>query len=654
MDANSSPRLVSFAQSIWLLTLLCALPASATFLDEVVSNQVLTAQGSPYYATTNVLFHNPTIEPGVIILVTGGYELTLDGVVQITGSADAPILIKSATHGVPWHGLVITNAAAESQMAFCQIEGSDRSGIRIFSSPLIIRSCVVANNSSAQGGGINTDSSLRLEGCTITNNVITGTFCFGGGVRSTAGLLRLLGGSIAYNRIETTGWPCQSYGAGVYCSGRVEVSEGCQVTDNLAYAHGNDGAAHGGGIWADQAVAVTNSLIARNEARSYGDNHGPNPFGGGIFCNGIVTFYQSELSDNNAANVNSGAARGGGVFCQSINALKSVFKGNATTANYDYNSVGGAVFATTLVNLFNCLVIQNRTVGATWAQAGSAVFGGDPGSTIENCTIAGNTQSRSTWLGALMQFNGTIRNSILHGNSGVFFNGSPTVTYSLVEGGHAGTGNIDTDPLFVDNINYHLSTNSPAIDQGNPDSPFNDALVPPSLGSVRNDMGAYGGPGTGLVLGFVPPLLINSQPASQIVSVESTVAFSVGAAGGSGPIQYQWRFNGVRIGDETNRTLTLTNVTLTQAGIYSVSVSNLGVTLNSTNAALSVTQLKMYAGLTISGIVGANYRIDYTTNFQFNGWTVLTNLVLPSSPHLFIDAGSADSSGRVYRFVQLP
>jgi hypothetical protein len=50
-------------------------------------------------------------------------------------------------------------------------------------------------------------------------------------------------------------------------------------------------------------------------------------------------------------------------------------------------------------------------------------------------------------------------------------------------------GNIDADPLFLGNSDFHLQPGSPCIDAGNPDPQYND-----NDGS-RNDMGAYGGPG---------------------------------------------------------------------------------------------------------------------------------------------------------------
>ncbi len=59
-------------------------------------------------------------------------------------------------------------------------------------------------------------------------------------------------------------------------------------------------------------------------------------------------------------------------------------------------------------------------------------------------------------------------------------------------------GNKIADPLFVDTAkkNFHLKPGSPCIDAGDKAAKFKDVNFPPSMGSARNDMGAYGGPGT--------------------------------------------------------------------------------------------------------------------------------------------------------------
>lgn len=122
---------------------------------------------------------------------------------------------------------------------------------------------------------------------------------------------------------------------------------------------------------------------------------------------------------------------------------------------------------------------------------------------ILNNTIVGNTgcgiYAASTSIPILV-------NSIVWNNEAVHdeFNNSveisddanALISYSNIEGGMSGTGNLDTDPVFVDGANddYHLSNGSPMIDGGNQEPEHRDYSFPPSLGSEINDIGAYGGP----------------------------------------------------------------------------------------------------------------------------------------------------------------
>jgi uncharacterized protein (DUF486 family) len=69
-----------------------------------------------------------------------------------------------------------------------------------------------------------------------------------------------------------------------------------------------------------------------------------------------------------------------------------------------------------------------------------------------------------------------VTNAIFWGNNNAI-GGTATVTYSIVQGGYTGEGNLDVDPLFVDarSFNeapttagdYHLQHTSPAIEVGN-------------------------------------------------------------------------------------------------------------------------------------------------------------------------------------------
>jgi hypothetical protein len=114
--------------------------------------------------------------------------------------------------------------------------------------------------------------------------------------------------------------------------------------------------------------------------------------------------------------------------------------------------------------------------------------------------------------------NPIIINSILCDNEASFVgseifvedNSNLLITYSNIQGGWEGEGNIDVDPLFrdPDNGDLHLMStacgdphDSPCIDAGHPD--ILDSLLDCSwgLGELRSDMGAYGG-GDSVIVGI--------------------------------------------------------------------------------------------------------------------------------------------------------
>ncbi|MDZ7717255.1 MAG: choice-of-anchor Q domain-containing protein [Balneolaceae bacterium] len=116
--------------------------------------------------------------------------------------------------------------------------------------------------------------------------------------------------------------------------------------------------------------------------------------------------------------------------------------------------------------------------------------------------------------------NPVITNSIIYGNGDEIFNriATPIITYSLVDGGYPGTGNIDANPQFVNSGDVagpdgvfattddglQLQPNSPAIDTGN-NSAVPDGLTTDLTGTARIqyenvDMGAYEKPDPALTI----------------------------------------------------------------------------------------------------------------------------------------------------------
>jgi len=84
----------------------------------------------------------------------------------------------------------------------------------------------------------------------------------------------------------------------------------------------------------------------------------------------------------------------------------------------------------------------------------------------------------------------------------------------------------------------------------------------------------------------VPPT-ITTQPQNQNVNQTSNAVFSVVATGTPAPT-YQWRFNGTNVAGATDTSYLLANAQPTDAGSYSVVVSNVAGTATSTDAMLTV------------------------------------------------------------------
>src|SRR5262249_59911234 len=83
-------------------------------------------------------------------------------------------------------------------------------------------------------------------------------------------------------------------------------------------------------------------------------------------------------------------------------------------------------------------------------------------------------------------------------------------------------------------------------------------------------------------------LVITTQPISRTATVGDNVSFTVVATGFPAPT-YQWKKNGADVPGATQATLSLANVQLTDAGSFTVVVSNSQGTVTSDSTLLTVT-----------------------------------------------------------------
>ena len=154
---------------------------------------------------------------------------------------------------------------------------------------------------------------------------------------------------------------------------------------------------------------------------------------------------------------------------------------------------------------------------------------------------------------------------------------------------------------------------------------------------------------------------ITQQPQSQLGYWGKSVTFSVAATNGIPPLSYQWLYNSAPILNATNSSLVLTNLQATNAGAYIVIVSDSGgnSVTSSPPAILTVNSagvgIALYAGVTINGVVGQTYGVQFTTNLgNTNSWAGLTNLTLNVPQQIWYDSQPASQAQRYYRVVAGP
>ena len=150
---------------------------------------------------------------------------------------------------------------------------------------------------------------------------------------------------------------------------------------------------------------------------------------------------------------------GGGIYCGGEGSVPLIdactFHGNSWCA---INACGCAPIIT------NCLIMDNEG-----SEVGGGIYVARSDATISNCTIVNNTAAYGAGGVYCMDGTATVVNCVLRGNlPNEISGGGTTVTYCNVQGGQAGEGNIDADPLFVDpdNHDFRIGPGSPCIDAG--------------------------------------------------------------------------------------------------------------------------------------------------------------------------------------------
>ena len=157
-----------------------------------------------------------------------------------------------------------------------------------------------------------------------------------------------------------------------------------------------------------------------------------------------------------------------------------------------------------------------------------------------------------------------------------------------------------------------------------------------------------------LVYGLNTPI-ITAEPQSVQATPGSNVTFSVTATTTAAPLHYQWFKNTAALLNQTNSTLTITNAQVSNAGVYSVVVSDTVGTAFSVDAILGMAWVTENINGTIAinfvGMPGVSNQLQAATNLTApNGWQVIWGTNAPSGGlWQFIDLGASNYPYRFYR-----
>jgi hypothetical protein len=266
--------------------------------------------------------------------------------------------------------------------------------------------------------------------------------------------------------------------------------------------------------FADTSAVLAGFTITGGSGTKWLDEHGAGTFreGGGVLVEYLSPrIHHNIIVDNSATDISglpANHAGGGGLRCGD---------GNPHIENniIVYNSGlygGGIVLNFTGALVRNNIIAHNNSASAYLGGGGIWINGNSANGAaqiVNNTLVSNQSPISGSVAGGIAIYAGSpgIRNSIIWGNTGFFEIYSQTGTqpaYCDIEGGYPGTGNIDNDPSFTDINYFYLADTSDCIDAGDPDASYSDPENPlnpmyamwPAQGGLRNDMGAYGGPGS--------------------------------------------------------------------------------------------------------------------------------------------------------------
>jgi hypothetical protein len=341
-------------------------------------------------------------------------------------------------------GFIITAGNADGARKWQEGGG----GMCNLTSSPTLSNVIFSGNAALQGGGM---YNHYLGNPTLTNVTFIGNDAGDGG-----GMFNNFISSPSLTNVTFDGNHAGESGGGMY------NDDNSNPTLTSVTFIDNDAVSDGGGM-------VNSSSNPTLTNVTFGGNRAKGGSGGGMYND------ESSPTLTNVTFNDSYAAENGGGMHNVSNSGPTLI--NVILSDNDAKNGGG------MRNDMSSPTLVNVIFTGNWASYGGGLFNDLSDPTLTNVTFSAN---EATFHGAGMfdlMSSPTLVNGIVWGNNPdniLDSDSSPTITYSDIEGGYPGEGNIDADPLFAapisaggvqsaargDGGDYRLREASPAVDAG--------------------------------------------------------------------------------------------------------------------------------------------------------------------------------------------
>lgn len=495
-----------------------------------------------------------------------------------------------ASYGVGIYIRKSNSIIEDVTISHCELLNSDKVygfGLYCDSSHIVINNLTISDlisnsETDCYGAGISSSNSyINLSNYTFEDNHLSVKHCNGGAINTSFDTIILHNFEIINNSFNSSYYHGRILGGGIYLDRAIgEITNG-SITNNYSNAYGDYSYCNGGGIYIGDFsdIIVQNVLVNENTIDGYNSAYGGGAYitdssvvdidsssfinntlygeswtyGGGIHItnNSAVKINHSNICGNSFADSTSKRIFGGGISVEnnsSLIILNSYVRENFSTNGALWYNGGGIYAWNSQVRLINS-VVSNNIFGldGNWYYGGGIYASQESDIIVTNSTITGNRKVDSTSIkgsgicvnsSSLYMTNSICRNENSSTNNEIWTSGIPigtrSVAYSNTRGICPGPGNIDSDPLFVSDNDFHLQVFSPCKNTGNTDTtglniPLFDIEGNPRIYEEIIDMGAYENQEQSVSIDFLEEneVVVFPNPTSDIFYITGTDVLNV-------------------------------------------------------------------------------------------------------------------------------